>query len=66
MWKIVFIIGYVEIVVYDFGSINNRGNLVDKKVIVWFVELWLWYVVFFIFSIGIVLCGFKDGVIFVL
>lgn len=66
MWKIVFIIGYVEIVVYDVGSINNRGNLVDKKVIVWFVELWLWYVVFFIFSIGIVLCGFKDGVIFVL
>lgn len=42
MWKIVFIIGYVEIVVYDVGSINNRGNLVDKKVIVWFVELWLW------------------------
>lgn len=62
----VFIIGDVEIVRYSIGSIENIGYLVDKKLIMWFVELRLWFKVFFIFVIGFVVCGFKVSFIIVL
>lgn len=66
VWLFVLMIGYIIIVYNSIGIFYLKYIRGGDEEIMWFVELRLWLRVFIIFSIGIVIYGFKVNLIIVL